>query len=87
MNDGLIRASAGGLPAFRCEICHTEPRWYLIRSGDVVVSWACDQHLSEVCHRLQRDNEITELVVTDYVKRLEWLGVAKSLDGVAAGDE
>jgi hypothetical protein len=30
-----------------------------------VISWACDTHLAEVCERLQRDREVTELVVRD----------------------
>lgn len=74
-------------PAFRCEICHGEPRWRIERRGDAVVSWACDPHLADVCHRMQRDSEITELVVTDRIKRQEWLGIAKSLDVLVAGDE
>lgn len=69
-------------PAFRCEICHIEPRWRLDRIGDAIVSWACDQDLADVCHRLQRDPEITELVITDVVKRREWIGISQSLDRI-----
>jgi hypothetical protein len=36
-----------------------------MRRGDVVVSWACDDHLVIVCERLQRDFEVTELIVRD----------------------
>lgn len=52
--------------AFRCESCDVaDPRWYIMREGDVAVSWACEVHLSEVCARLQRDHEITELSICD----------------------
>jgi hypothetical protein len=52
--------------AYCCEVCDaTDPHWYIMRRGDVVISWACDPHLAEVCTRLQRDREVTELIVTD----------------------
>ena len=59
------------------------PRWRIERRGDAVVSWSCNQDLSEVCLRLQRDHEITELVVSDSVKRSEWAEIGRSLRGVA----
>jgi hypothetical protein len=49
-----------------CEVCDADdPRWHIMRRGDVVVSWACDSHLAGVCEGLQRDHEVTELIVTD----------------------
>jgi hypothetical protein len=68
--------------AFRCEIDGIEPRWRVERVGDAAVSWACDPHLAEVCHRMQCDPEITELVVSDHVKRREWREIGDSLGGV-----
>ena len=66
--------------AFRCEVCNTDlPRWRIERRGDAVVSWSCNQHLAEICLRLQRDHEITELVVSDSVKRSEWAEIDQSL--------
>jgi hypothetical protein len=50
--------------AYRCEICEGHPRWEITRVGDVVVSWACGDHLAEVCEGLQRDWRATELMVT-----------------------
>lgn len=65
--------------AFRCEVCSGLPNWCLLRRGDAVVSWACDPHLARVCHRLQRDWEITELVVSHSLKRREWAEIADTL--------
>ena len=42
----------------------TPPLWTIVRTGDVVVSWSCAEHLSAVCEGLQRDFEVTELTVT-----------------------
>lgn len=53
--------------AFRCEVCGTEPRWRVERIGDAVVTWACILDLAEVCRRLQRDGELTTLMV--YMER------------------
>jgi hypothetical protein len=50
--------------AHRCEVCAGIYRWRVLRRGDAVVSWACPAHLTEVCDRLQRGWEVTELVVT-----------------------
>lgn len=49
--------------AFRCQICDREPQWTIDRRGDAVVSWACGNDLAAVCDDLQRDYEVTELVV------------------------
>lgn len=58
-----------GSPAFVCRVCWQTAKvtdkaeWRIHRRGDAVVSWACNLHLAEECHRLQRDFEVTELVV------------------------
>lgn len=54
--------------AFRCNVCDSDPVWRIDRRGDAVVGWACDDDLSTVLHNLQRDWEITELVVRNSVK-------------------
>ncbi len=69
--------------AFRCEVCDGAPGWRLERRGDAVVSWACSSHLAEVCRGLQRDHEITELMITDQVKRREWTELRVSLKAIA----
>jgi len=54
--------------AFHCEHCDSDtPWWRILRSGDAVVSWACFGHLPEVCMGLQRTDETTELVVTEFM--------------------
>ncbi len=59
--------------AYCCEICDAaDPHWTIMRRGDVVVSWACDSHLATVCERLQRDFEVTELIVRDSRKARKW---------------
>lgn len=68
-----------------CHACHAEPDWSIIRRGDVVVDWACHDHLAPVCARLQRDHELTELVVTDRHKAVEWISIAHSLSAIAEG--
>jgi hypothetical protein len=55
----------------------------VVRRGDVVVTWACGDHLSDQCARLQRDHEVTELVITDYRKAVEWAGISRSLNRIA----
>ena len=60
-----------GHPANKCEACWrdyealTEPDWTVCRRGDAVISWACHEHLGDVCKGLQRPWEKTELVVTE----------------------
>jgi hypothetical protein len=60
-------SEGGSHPAFTCEVCHSDmPWWRVLRDGDVVVSWACFSHLSDVCLAMQRsDGRSTELVVTE----------------------
>lgn len=73
---------AGHGYAYCCEVCDdADPHWYLMRRGDVVVSWACDAHLSAVCERLQRDHEVTTLLVTDYRKNRERTEAARLARG------
>jgi hypothetical protein len=51
--------------AYCCGQCGAErPYWRIERGGDAVVSWACAEHLSPECVRLQRDGEVTRLDVT-----------------------
>lgn len=73
--------------AFRCGECDGgEVLWSILRVGDAVVSWACNQHFSEVALDLQRDHEVTELIVTYRPKALEWAEITKTLDDVAKGE-
>jgi hypothetical protein len=72
--------------ASRCEICSArEPHWTVLRRGDVAVTWACDEHLAVACGNLQRDFEVTELVVTDYPRACERAGPSRIAGD--AGDE
>lgn len=67
-------------PAYHCEICgQREPTWTITRRGDAAVSWACDPHLATVAHRLQRDWEVTELVVRLRPKAIEWAEIGQRL--------
>lgn len=66
--------------AYCCEVCDSDdPTWRITRRGDVVTSWACDTHLPVVCDRLQRDWEITELVVVHQRKQREWSDINRTL--------
>jgi hypothetical protein len=52
--------------AYCCEACGaTEPHWYIMRTGDAAVTWACDDHLVAVLTGLQRGGEVTEFTVWD----------------------
>lgn len=67
-----------------CEVCDAaDPHWTIMRTGDVVTSWACDDHLGMVCERLQRDFEVTELTVRHSPKAREWAAIGKALDKIA----
>ncbi len=58
--------------AGHCEVCGCDtPTWRVLRRGDAVVSWGCDDDIYAVLHRLQRAWEVTELVVTNSVKLRE----------------
>ena len=66
MSETAETATTGHGYAYCCEVCDAaDPHWHIMRRGDVIVSWACDDHLAEVCERLQRDHEVTALIVTD----------------------
>lgn len=86
MSDDLSPLMAEN-PAFRCHGCHGDPDWSLLRRGDVVIDWACHAHLAAVCASLQRDHEITELVVKDYRKATEWGSIGRSLNTIAEGPQ
>lgn len=45
-----------GSAAYRCGLCGQDPRWQLTREGDVIVTWACEDHLVLV---------LTDLLPTD----------------------
>jgi len=69
-----------------CEVCdERDPHWVVTRIGDVVVSWACDGHLGQVCGGLQRDHEVTKLDVQDFRKACEWAGITRTLNKIAGG--
>jgi hypothetical protein len=69
--------------AFCCEECDdSDPLWRLTRQGDVVTSWACAAHVSLVCDRLQRDWEITQIIVTHARKAREWADIGATLGSV-----
>jgi hypothetical protein len=53
--------------------------WRLDRRGDAVVSWACPADLSTVLDRLQRDWEVTEVVVRHSPKAREWAEIGTTL--------
>lgn len=73
-----------GSPAYCCEICAAaDPHWMITRKGDVVTSWACDLHLATVCERLQRDFEVSELVLIHFRKAREWSDIDRTLRGIA----
>lgn len=69
--------------AYRCETCDGPPLWRIDRWGDAVVSWACAEHLSEVCVGLQRDWEITQLSIYLSAKKTEWAQLGHRLDEIA----
>lgn len=72
--------------AYACEVCDTlDPHWSVARIGDAVITWACDAHLVVTCERLQRDHEVTGLVIRDARKAREWAGINRALDRIAGG--
>jgi hypothetical protein len=85
----LLGPATGGIvsKAFLCEVCESKPLWTLTRHGDVVVTWACDEHLSTVAERLQRDFEITQLTVILSSKAHEWADIERALAAIAAESE
>jgi hypothetical protein len=75
----VMAAPDGGTYFYLCATCNSEPMWTLTRQGDVATSWACPEHLSEVAEGLQRDTEITRLIVTLSAKEHEWAEIEKAL--------
>lgn len=72
--------------AYCCEVCGArDPGWEIVRVGDVVVTWACDDHLAVACDRLQRDSEVTRLSVENLRKRREWDGIVRAHNSIADG--
>ncbi len=69
--------------AFRCEVCDGPHDWRITRCGDAALSWACNPHLAAVCTKLQRDWEVTELVVVLAAKAREWAEITTDLDTTA----
>jgi len=51
-------------PAQHCRVCASSPTWTIKRIGDGAWSWSCPDHLSPVCAMMQRDGELTQLIVT-----------------------
>lgn len=70
--------------AFKCQVCDGDPLWRITRVGDVVVSWACSSDLSAVCESLQRDFEVTELVVEHQPKLHEVVEINRALEDIAS---
>jgi hypothetical protein len=67
-----------------CEVCDDpDPRWNLTRRGDVVTTWACDGHLATAAAGLQRDHEVTAIIVCDARKAAEWAGITRTLNKIA----
>ncbi len=68
--------------AGKCVECDGDPLWRITRRGDVATTWACEPHFTLVALELQRDHEITELVVIHSPKAREWVEIASSLEAV-----
>ena len=76
-----------GARAYHCEVCdHPDPRWALTRRGDAVRSWACDEDLVTVVDNLQRDHEVSEVVVRDRRKAREWARIGHTLNEISGGE-
>jgi hypothetical protein len=66
-----------------CGICNAHPGWRIERQGDAVISWACNNHLAAECDRLQRDYEVSRLVVLHYAKMAEVADINRMLREIA----
>lgn len=75
--------------AYCCEICDAaDPHWVIERRGDAVITWSCDDDLSAVVAGLQRDHEVTAVIVADSRKAREWAGIGRALERIAVtGDD
>ena len=66
-----------------CETCDKpDPLWYIMRIGDVAITWACSEHLADACAGLQRDDWVTELSVRDGRKMREYAAINRDLDAI-----
>lgn len=65
--------------AYHCSNCDADGMWRAERRGDVVTCWACPTCLSQVCTDLQRDHEVTELIITHAAKAAEWTAISRTL--------
>lgn len=72
--------------ACHCAKCGAGAAWRVMRRGDGVVSWACPQHLAAVCDGMQRDDELTELVVVLIGTLMEWLQLGARLETISRDD-
>ncbi len=73
--------NGSGVP-LRCAECDHAAFWTIARKGDAAISWSCSDHFSTVALHMQRDHEITELVVKHTSKSLEWAEINASLRDV-----
>lgn len=63
-----------------CGECDTRPPdWTITRRGDVARTWACEKHLHDLCVDLQRDHEVTQIVVEPFAKKREWAEIGELL--------
>lgn len=73
--------------AYHCQVCGVGATWRITRRSDDAAAWACPQHLSAVCDGMQRDDEVTVLLVVLTAKLVEWLELGARLEdaGGASG--
>jgi len=63
-----------------CTVCDTRGTWQVMRRGDVITEWACNEHLAAIADGMQRDFEVTELVVKHLAKAHEWGEIRRILE-------
>lgn len=71
--------------AYRCQVCEAEPVWTILRRGDVALTWACADHVHAAAVDMQRDWEVTELVIHLAAKAAEWAAIDQGLREIAGG--
>ena len=55
-----------------CQMCNGTPRWELVRQGDVIVTWACEDHLVMVIDDLlPTEKHRHQAMVTDLANTWE----------------
>ncbi len=69
--------------AYHCETCNGTGHWRITRQGDVVTTWACADHLHDICEAMQRPHEITHLDLYLAEKAAEWAQVGETLRQIA----